>query len=131
MWILSRKILEARQDPLANKFEKDVTVTDASNDPTSSFATEHIVKLSYFGRLLNFAMTGVNVDPDGTTTRTNIQVIPDSILVNQGAFQQDYATWDTPNNNPRQGSPMAHVWQAFGSSDNRIIWSMHRIPSTR
>lgn len=75
----------------------NLDTTDDSTDPTMSFVTEHGVELQYLPRLLEFLMTGLSTDPDGTTYTTSwmpINPTDPSFFNENSLFQQDYATWD-------------------------------------
>ena len=87
-------------------------MTDTLTDPTAQFVTEHIFELSYFGRLLEFAMTGRNRDPSGRMYTSDFTRVDESVLNDNGVFQRDYATWDPIAT--RTGSPINQIWQAFG-----------------
>ncbi|PIG87825.1 hypothetical protein AARAC_011883 [Aspergillus arachidicola] len=108
--------LHAAEDPYDCN---NLGTTDDATDPTLVFVTEHGMELQYFPRMLEFLMTGTNIDPDGTTyTAGWASTSPtDGIWFDENSpFQQNYSTWDPTGT--RTGRPIDRVWEAFGSVTN-------------
>ncbi|KAF5855276.1 hypothetical protein ETB97_009543, partial [Aspergillus alliaceus] len=97
----------------------NLDTTDDATDSSLNFVTEHGMELQYFPHMLEFLMTGVNIDPDGTTyTADWTGTSPtDGVWFDENSpFQQDYSTWDPTS--PRTGRPVDRLWEAFGSVNN-------------